>query len=343
MGCRGGTDVDRRGVAVAAGESLVHRDDWDARIPGGLQEGVADLRCVGVVVVEIPAARCVRVGLPGAELVGGGDLRHRGEGGVEGTDIGHGVALDEHTAVAAQLGGERLASLHGVDRQRVGGANHRDRRDDRHGRVAAHEHEVPPVLRREAVDGLGLAAAALWEAGAPLAGFEEVGLHVDDDFGRRRWCRGRGRGRRGRRRRRSVDRGRRLFGVRGRRLRDRERPAGLRSLRARPLVAAGLQCGEAGRHAGRREEEPPARPTVAASVMVGGGASPPHRLSAQLVERRWQVLAVGAGPQLQRQPRIRIVHVPNARARCRQPARRAVNAAAGSAAVTKDSPTRMAS
>ena len=58
---------------------------------------------------------------------------------------------------------------------------------------------------------------------------------------------------------------------------------------------------------GRREQEPAPRPPVPAGVQVGCGARPAHRLAAQVVERRRQVLAVRARPQLQRQSGIVVV------------------------------------
>ena len=74
---------------------------------------------------------------------------------------------------------------------------------------------------------------------------------------------------------------------------------------------------------------------MSAGVMVRRCTGPPHRLGAQLVERRWQVLAVGARPQLQRQARIRVIHLQMLALDAVSRRAGRPNAAAGSAAVTK--------
>ena len=98
-------DVDRRGEAVAAGQALVHGDDRARRCRGPPAGTARRPPARRVVVVEEPAARRVRVHLPRAQVVGRGDVGHRRQRGVERADVGHGVALDQHPAVAAQLGG----------------------------------------------------------------------------------------------------------------------------------------------------------------------------------------------------------------------------------------------
>ena len=128
------------------------------------------------------------VHLPGGQLVGRGDVGHRRQGGVERSDIGNRVPLDQHAVVAAELGSQGPPPLHGVDRQRIGVADDRYRRDHRDRGVAVDEHEIAPVLGREAVDRVGLAAGPLREAGPPLAELEEVRLHVDHEPSR--WLRG---------------------------------------------------------------------------------------------------------------------------------------------------------
>ena len=131
------------------------------------RNGRADGRRGRVVVVEVPTARRVGVHLPRAQLVGRGDIGHRRQGDVERPDVGHGVSLDQDAVVAAELGRQRPAPLHRVDRQRVGGADDGDRRDDGDGGVAAGQHQVAPVLRREAVDRVGLPTCPLREVPAP--------------------------------------------------------------------------------------------------------------------------------------------------------------------------------
>ena len=116
---------------------------------------------------------------------------------------------------------------------------------------------------------------------------------------------------------------------------------------------------------------------MATGVILSGGPGPAHRLGTQLVERRRDVLAVRARPQLQRQPGIDIVVRPHAPIQPRplirvfaaagsdseprdraerdaggsesgaagsdQEEMRALRSLAGSAAVTRASPTRIAS
>ena len=222
--------------------------------------------------------------------------------------------------VAAQLGGERPSALHRVDGERVGVADHGHRRDHRDPGVALDEHELAPVLGREAVDRIGLSARRLREAETEFARFEEVGLHVDHDLAqwlRRRWLSAgpqgpwstsRGRRRWGRAGRgRAVDRRRRLLRVGDRRLGNGERPAGRGAGRARTVLRARFERGQAGRHPRRRQQEPAAGPPVPPGVFVGGGPRPAHRLGAQVVERRREELPVGARPELQRQPGIGVV------------------------------------
>ena len=90
----------------------------------------------------------------------------------------------EHAAVAAQLGRRSALprSIASID-SGSGRTDDGDRRDDRDRRVSlAAKHEVAPVLGREAVDRLVLAARRLREAHTPSRRrLEEVGLHVDDD------------------------------------------------------------------------------------------------------------------------------------------------------------------
>ena len=125
----------------------------------------------------------VRVHLPRAQVVGRGDLGHRRQRRVERADVGDGVALDQHAVVAAQLGGQGPAALHRLDRQRVGVADDRDGRDRRRPPCRCRRARGRASTRPRSSRCGRLTARRLREAGAPLAGLEEVGLHVDDDVG----------------------------------------------------------------------------------------------------------------------------------------------------------------
>ena len=204
----------------------------------------------GIVVVEEPAVRRVRVHLPGAQLVSRGDVGHRRHGGVDRADVGNGVALDQHPAVAAQAGRQLAAALHRRDRQRVGLADDRDRRDHGHRRVAAAEDEVVPVLDGEAVGPVRLAARRLRKSVAPRAELEEVGLHVDDA-----------------RRRRAAPWTSSLASAtsRGRRLADPEHPAALEArAHANDLPSPSRAP------AARRPCRPPTTGTAVATSRAGG-------------------------------------------------------------------------
>ena len=263
-----------------------------------------------------------------------------------GPDVGDGVTLDEDPAVTAQLGGERLAPLHGVDRERVGGADDGHGGDHGDGGVAAGQHEVAPVRGREAVDRVGLAAGPLRELGSPLPGLRKwvctsttVSTSVRPSS-RSSW-------------RAELDvvgpwtvaiaSSTSVAAVSG----TENRPPGSVPCERRLLVAAGLEHAQPRRHARRRQQESAAGPTMAAGVLVGGGAGPAHRLTPQVVERWRQVLPVGARPELQWQAgidvEIGLIHHRMLALAGLSSCRRAATAPAGSPAVTSDSPTRMAS
>ena len=297
----------------------------------------------------------VRVHLPRAQVVGGGDLGHRRQRGVE--RARRRGRRGPGSAPGRRRTARRPAPCPAPWRRSTAG---RRRRRPGTAEITATAGVAPGRARgrastRREKQSIGSSSphAACGKPDAPLARLEEVGLHVDDDVSRRAavvgvvvvvgvgvdvvgpWTV-------------VVASSGSVAAVSG----TVNAPAGLGALRARPLVAARLQRGQPGRHAGRRQEEPPARPAVAAGVVVGRRSGPAHRLGAQVVERRRQVLAVRARPQLQRQPGIVVgsVHRPTHHASTpgvgagsadRRAGRR--SAAAGSPAVTSVSPTRMAS
>ena len=175
VGRRGRADVDRRRERVAAGQALVHGDDRRRRCRRTVcRNARADRRRGRIVVVEEPPVRRVRVHLPRAQVVGRRDLGHRRQRRVERTDVGHGMALDEHPAVTAELVGQRPAPLHRLDR-RAGRRSPTDRASPRSTATAVSlpaEHEVAPVLGREAV--VVGRRPRLREAAPEAAGLEEV-------------------------------------------------------------------------------------------------------------------------------------------------------------------------
>ena len=169
------------------------------------------------------------------------DIRHRCHGRVDRADVGHGVALDQHPAVSAQPSRQLPASLHRFDRERIGLADHRHGGDHRDRRVAAAEHEVVPVLDREAVRPVRFAARRLREPLAPWVELEEVRLHVDHPGGARG----------------SVDELGGLGDVAARRVADLEDAAALEPEGPRPVGGGGLQGSQPGGHPRRRDQEPP--------------------------------------------------------------------------------------
>ena len=201
-----------------------------------------------------------------------------------------------------------------------------------------------------------------------VAGLEEVGLHVDDDgaaAARRVVVAGVGRSwtaRRGRRRR--------LLGIGRRRLGHGEPAAGLGARRRRPLVAARLQRGEpdampADDSRNRRRDHPWRRAWSSAAARArriasarssssGGGTYSPFEHGHSFSGRPGIGVVVRAHPHATTSPDPS-VSGPRGASAPRRPAdlgagnlgsggaRRAISSAAGSAAVTSVSPTRMAS
>ena len=262
------TRKDRSGWAAAAGPTstgeanglppdspLCTAIDRHARVASGLEERRAHLPGGGIVVVEVPAAGRVGVDLPRRQLVGRRDLVHRGEGDIEGSDVRDGVALDQHAVVAAQFGGQRLAALHRIDRQRVGRADHGNGGDHGDGRVAlgrgrGRASARPRSSRSDRPRRNRSGGSPCPTRRTPGSGSAR---RRPPPGSRRssttRWSAASGR--------RTMDGHGRLVGIGGGRRRDREPAARLGTTRPRLLVAARLQRDQPGRQAGRRQQEPP--------------------------------------------------------------------------------------
>ncbi len=274
---------ERRGGRADVGgirpETLVDGDDRRAGALGGQVGDVGEERLAHRTLERVAAAD-VGVGLPRHDVVLARQGRHALEGGVEVTDLGEGLALEQHPVVATERLGEAAGDLHLLDRHRVVVVDDGQGREHGHRRVRRPQDEVGPPVDGEAQLGAGT-ALCLREACSEPVGLrvEEVRLDVDDDLavdGPERGLRGRAVGRR--------------LGRHG------ERAPG-RPAAACFVVAAG---GEGEQRRGRAHGGPQERPPVDAEgtgVGVGVGQRPPHRFGGH--RRGWNrcVLPVRPGPQ----------------------------------------------
>ena len=186
-------DVDRRREPAPRRTVLCGRRRPGRRSPRPCPRNASPTgQPVGVVVVEGPAVGRVRC-TPSRPRSGGSTRPAASAASAASTGPTSGTAcpwISTRPSPHSSLAVRRAWAMISIDSGSAS-PDDRDRRDHGHGRVAAEEDLLHPVLDAEAVASVGLAAAGLREAGAEEVRrrrdgveVEEVGLHVEDEVGR---------------------------------------------------------------------------------------------------------------------------------------------------------------
>ena len=250
-------------------------------------------------VVEPPRwSRLVGVHLPGAQRVAVGHLLHRGERVCQRVQRRMSLALDEESLVVTHRVRDSSRFVPNLDRFRAVLGADRQRRHDRHRRVALEEDLFEEVIDGEAVVRVGFPAPCLGEVGSEERLVSAVGidrvveqmvLHVEDELAPAEHAVG-------------DPRLRRRLG------RDLVGPARL----AAPLMLgcftrARVEGKQRGRRRARRQQEPSPAHTGTPCVVVALLARATDRFAHHRRERHRFVLVVGARPELDREARVVVV------------------------------------
>ena len=237
-----------------------------------------------VVVVEEPAGGCVRVRLPHAQVVAGGDVGHRCQCGLRRADVGDGVALDEHPTVTAQrVASSRPRSIASID---SGSASPTTGTAE----ITATAVSLPPSTRSNHCSTEKQSAGSA----APHAACGKPDPNVST-FSRKCVC--------------TSTTGPPCTAASAAATSPTvSGPTAMRRPARCPALAPGRPRSTPAPPAHRPVRRPrcgtAARPSVPTGIGVGRRPRPAHRLARQRPERRRQVLAVRARPQLEREPGV---------------------------------------